>query len=371
MARLNCILHLGKYYPPHVGGMEIHLQQLVSRQSKVMDVAVIVANDLRRTQIEVVDGARISRVSSLGVFASMPITPTTVWHIRQNKADLIHLHTPNPGAALAFLASRHSGKLIITHHADTMGREKLRRISGPFVQKAMERAAAIIVTSKRYMDSSEELAPFRDKCRIIPLGVDPAPFERTDVTASQNIRTKYGERLILAVGRLVPYKGFEYLIRSMRNVSGVLLLVGTGQMQEALLSCIYECGVRDKVTMLGHVDEIAPYYRAASIFVIPSITRAEAFGVVQMEAMASGVPVINTDIPSGVPEVSLHGKTGLTVPPKDPEALANAITLLLDNAALRQQFGKAARERVHDRFSVKKMVAQTMDVYDSVMSSST
>lgn len=364
------VLHVGKYYPPHMGGMEIYLRQLVLHQSKVMDVEAIVANDLRRTQVEVVDGAEIARIATFGSFASMPVTPTMAWHIRQNKADLIHLHTPNPGAALALLVSRHSGRLIITHHADTLGRKKLRRLSDPWARRVMERAAAIIATSKRYLDSSDELAPFRDKCQIIPLGIDPTPFECANTAGSQDIRAKYGERLLLAVGRLVPYKGFEYLIRSMKRVNGALLLVGSGPLQEGLFNCIREYGVQDKVAMLGHVDEIAQYYKAASIFIIPSITRAEAFGVVQLEAMAAGIPVINTDIPSGVPEVSVHGQTGFTVPPKDPDALANAINLLLDNAALRHQFGNAARERVRDRFSVEKMVMQTMAVYDSVMSAS-
>ncbi len=234
----------------------------------------------------------------------------------------------------------------------------------------MERAGAIIVTSQRYLDSSDELASFRDKCQIIPLGIDPTPFEGANTAACRNIRAKYGEHLLLAVGSLVPYKGFEYLIRSMRSVNGVLLLVGSGPLQKELSSCIRECGVRDKVAILGHVDELAPYYKSASIVVVPSITRAEAFGVVQMEAMAAGIPVINTDIPSGVPEVSVHGQTGFTVPPKDPASLARAINLLLDNADLRRQFGEAAHKRILDEFSVEKMVERTWSVYKSVVSAS-
>lgn len=362
------VLHVGKYYPPHMGGVEIYSQQLVLHQSKTMEVAAIVANDGRRTQVEFLDGAKITRVASFGAIASMPITPTMAWHIRQSSAELVHLHTPNPGAALALLVSGNSGRLIITHHADTLGRKQIRRISDPFVWRVMERASAIILTSKRYLETSEELAPFRDKCQIIPLGIDPTPFNGDVSAASKSIRTKYGERLILAVGRLVPYKGFEYLIRSMRSVNGVLLLVGTGPLQNELQECIRECGIQDKVFMLGNVEDIAQYYKAASIFVIPSITRAEAFGVVQMEAMAAGIPVVNTDIPSGVPEVSVHGQTGFTVRPKDPSALANAINILLDNPELRQRFGAAARQRVHDEFSAEKMVARTMAVYDSVMS---
>lgn len=335
-----------------------------------MDVTAIVANDLRRTQVEFLDGAKITRVATFGAIASMPITPTMAWHIRQSKADIVHLHTPNPGAALALLASGHPGKLIITHHADTLGRKQLRRISDPFVRAAMERASAIIVTSKRYLESSEELASFRDKCRIIPLGIDTAPFANLKTTESAYIRTEYGERLILSVGRLVPYKGFEYLIQSMKNVDGTLLLVGTGYLQRELQRCIQECSVQDKVHLLGHVDDIAPYYRASSIFVLPSITRAEAFGVVQMEAMASGIPIVNTDIPSGVPEVSVHGQTGLTVPPEDPVALAQAINLLLDNDTLRQQLGAAARKRVQDEFSAEKMVERTLKLYEEVMAES-
>lgn len=364
------VLHLGKYYPPHLGGMEVYLQQLVSHQAKVMDVAAIVTNDLRHTQVEFRDGAKITRVASLGVIASMPVTPTMTWHIHQCKVDLIHLHTPNPGAALALLMSQHSGKLIITHHADTLGRKHLRRLSDPIVRKVMKQSAAIIVTSKRYLESSEELAPFRHKCSIIPLGVDdPSSLEAADEALSQQIRSLYGDRLILAVGRLVPYKGFEYLIQSMKNVGGTLLLIGRGPSQGDMQACIKESCVQDKVHMLGHVDDLVPYYKAASMFVMPSITRAEAFGVVQMEAMAAGIPVINTDIPSGVPEVSVHGQTGFTVPPQNPEAMADAINLLLDNTVLRQQFGNAARERVRDRFSVESMVRQTMDLYETVMGS--
>ncbi len=364
------VLHVGKFYPPHMGGMEIYLQQLVVGQSTSIDVAAIVANDARHTQVEYRDGAKIVRAAAFGSVASMPIVPTLAWQIRQHDSSLIHLNTPNPGAAFALLASGHRGKLIVTHHADTLGRKLLRRISDPFVAKIMERAAAIIVTSKGYLDSSEELAPYREKCRVIPLGIEATPFEGLDTSASHAIRTRFGNRLILAVGRLVPYKGFEYLIRSMRDVHGVLLLIGTGPLRESLLRTIKECGVEDKVTVLGHVDEITPYYKAASMLVIPSVTRAEAFGVVQLEAMASGIPVINTNIPSGVPEVSVHGQTGLTVPPRDAGALADAINTLLDDEGLREKFGQMARERVRNKFSVESMVAQTRDLYASVMASS-
>jgi len=368
-ARKHRVLHLGKFYPPHMGGIEVYLQNLVARQSGVMDVDVLVANDRRRTDFDVLDGARICRVGSLGMLASMPITPTMGWHLRRHETDLIHFHTPNPGGALAILGSGYKGKIVITHHSDTLGREYLKWMSDRFVLRVMERASRIIVTSERYLASSKELHPFRHKCVVIPLGLEMERFENPDEMAVSRIKAEYGDRIIIAVGRLVPFKGFEYLIRAMKNVTGILLLIGAGPQRDFLQECILECGVENRVHLIGNVDNalIPPYYRAASVFVMPSITRAESFGIVQLEAMASGISVVNTDIPSGVPEVSVHGVTGITVSPKDPEALSNAINLLLRDVALRQRFGRAARERVRNGFSAERMVEQTIKLYRSVI----
>jgi glycosyltransferase involved in cell wall biosynthesis len=363
------VLHLGKYYPPHMGGMEIYLQQLIVHQAKTMNVAAIVAGDSCRTRVEFLDGAKITRVATVGSIASMPVMPTLALQIHRQRAELIHLNTPNPGAAFALQMSGDRGKLIITHHGDTLGRKGLRWISDPFVRSAMERAAAIIVTSERYLAGSEELIPFRKKCRVVPLGIDPAPFENANAAAIKNIQAKYGKRLILAVGRLVPFKGFEYLIRAMEHINGTLLLVGTGRLQGALRAIVAKCGLQNKVWMIDSIDNatISPFYCSASVFAMPSVTRAESFGIVQLEAMAAGIPVVNTDIPSGVPEVSLHGQTGLTVPPKDPAALARAINLLLDDNELRHRFGAAARERVRRHFSLERMLAETMAIYEDVI----
>jgi glycosyltransferase involved in cell wall biosynthesis len=283
--------------------------------------------------------------------------------------DLIHLHTPNPGGALSLLLAGNAGRLIITHHSDTLGRKHLRRIVDPFVKSIMDRADKIIVTSDRYLDSSEELQAYRDKCAIIPLGIDYTVFERSDERAVAKLAEEYGNRIILTIGRLVRYKGFEYLIRSMKDVKGTLLLIGTGPLQQDIESCIRECGVQNRVQLITNATDvlIRLLYQIASIFVLPSITRAEAFGIVQMEAMASGIPVINTDIPSGVPGVSIHGQTGLTVPPRDSDALTTAINLLLEDDSLRRRFGLAGQQRVREEFSTEKMANRTLKVYETVV----
>ena len=228
------VLHLGKYYPPHMGGMETYLQQLIRGQSATIDVAAVVANDERHTKIEALDGARITRVGSLGVIASMPVCPGFASMVRRTPAELVHIQMPNPGAALSFLLSGHSGKLIITHHADILGRKLLRGLVDPIITRLMARANRIIVTTARYRDSSPELAPYREKCRIVPLGIDVQQTASADPFITGKLRQQFGERFVLAVGRLVSYKGFDVLIRAMKQVEANLVIIGTGPLHETL-----------------------------------------------------------------------------------------------------------------------------------------
>jgi rhamnosyl/mannosyltransferase len=274
---------------------------------------------------------------------------------------------PNPLAALAFLISRHPGKLILTHHADTLGRPVLRRFSDPIVRALMRRASRIIVTSNRYLDSSPELLPFREKCRVIPLGIDVQRAVCNDQEAITRVRQRFGDRLVLAVGRLVPYKGFDILLRAMKDVDAKLLLIGTGPQEDALRRLIALENLQHRVTMLGRVDDLRPYLAAASLFVLPSVTRSEAFGLVQLEAMAAGLPVVNTDINSGVPEICVSGEMGITVPPGDLVALAKAVQLLLNRDDLRAQFGIAAKARVESQFTTDRMADRTMALYKDVL----
>jgi glycosyltransferase involved in cell wall biosynthesis len=362
----DSILHIGKYYPPHVGGMETHLRFLVSHQSSQRAVGVVVSNDQPVTQREVLDGASITRVASYGTVASQPICPTLPLKLAGRSDSIVHLHVPNPWAAQAYLMSGHKGKLIVTHHSDTLGRRYLRKFVDPFVREVMRRAAAIIVTSKRYLESSDELDSFRHKCHVVHLGID---VEESTAETSREvcaIHAEYGPRLIVAVGRLVPYKGFDFLLRAMKDIDATLLLIGTGPLQNQLAATIETLGISGKAHMLGHVEDTAPYYKAAQLLVLPSVSRAESFGLVQLEAMAAGIPIVNTEIDSGVPEVSVHGVTGLTVPPKDPKALAQAVTVLLHNEETRSKYGQAAAVRVREEFSAQRMAESTLRVYESV-----
>jgi rhamnosyl/mannosyltransferase len=242
----------------------------------------------------------------------------------------------------------------------------------PFLHRALSRASAIIATSPDYLRTSAVLARHRDHCHVIPYGIALDQFARADSNEVAEIRQRYGDRLVLSVGRLVYYKGFEYLIRAMKQVRGKLLIIGDGPLREKLRSLATELGVADKVILAGEIqnERIVSYYHASKLFALASIARSEAFGIVQIEAMAAGLPVVNTSLDSGVPFVSLHDKTGLTVPPADPDSLAAAINRLLDDPELRQSFGRAAALRARDEFSLESMTSRTLALYERVAANS-
>jgi len=361
------VLHIGKFYPPHFGGFETHLQELCDELLRHVDVSVIVANDSRETSRCVMDGVPVTRVRSLGTLASSPICLEMSAAIRASAADIIHLHHPNPMAFAAYLLSGHSGRLVVTFHSDIVRQKWLARVFDPLFRLVLQRSSAIIVSSSPLAASSAALATFAERCCVIPYGIAAEKFEQVDPAAVAEIRERYGPNIVLAVGRLVYYKGFEYLIRAMTQVQGRLLLIGEGPLRSSLEREARPSGLQDRVVFLGSVPSVGVYYHAADVFVLPSIVRSEAFGIVQLEAMACGKPVVNTILNSGVPFVSLHGVTGISVPPADPSALAQAISLLLGNRALTAQYGAAAKRRVLEEFSLELMVSRTVCLYREVM----
>jgi glycosyltransferase involved in cell wall biosynthesis len=363
------VLQVGKFYPPHMGGIETHLQALCGGLRNHVDLGVLVSNDDRRTVTDVVDGVRVLRVSTLATVFSTAISPALAPRIRAWDADLVHIHLPNPTAVLAYLASGHRGRLVITYHSDTVKQKVLGRLFEPFLRAALSKSAAIIVTSPNYLKTSPALQPFRDRCHVIPYGIDTSQFEQCEPEARDRIRQRYGERLVISVGRLVYYKGFEHLIRAMADVRGKLVIVGDGPLRGELQNLAAQLGIADKIVFAGEIQNagVTPYYHAADVFALASVARSEAFGIVQIEAMAAGLPVINTSLDSGVPYVSLHEQTGLTVPPANPPALAAAINRILDDADLRNSLGRAGVRRAQQEFSLESMLTRTLQLYQTVV----
>jgi rhamnosyl/mannosyltransferase len=361
------ILQLGKYYYPYMGGIETHLKELCHALKRSHDVEVVVFNDRPELLRESAAGIDVTRVPSLGRFASTEISPALVSELSRREYDLVHLHTPNPMGMAAYLVARkpRAHQLVVTHHSDTVRQARLRKAFQPIFRKVMNRADAVVATSHRYLETSVELQPYKRKTVIIPYGIDGASFDTPTRSEVQAIRQKYGPRIVLAVGRLIYYKGFNVLLDAMTQIDGAAVIAGDGPLREELERETRQRALQDRVHWLGdvHNDDLRPFYAAADVFVLPSIARSEAFGIVQIEAMASGVPVVNTSLDSGVPEVSQDGITGLTVPPGDASALAKAINRLLSDPDLRGVLGRAGRKRALAEFSTVVMANRINELY--------
>jgi glycosyltransferase involved in cell wall biosynthesis len=365
------VVQLGKYYYPHTGGIETHLRLLCRSLQSSVDVEAIVFNTQRGTVREEEEGICVTRCGSLATLASSPISPAMVLELSRRKYDILHLHTPNPFAAAAYLMSkkpRHS--LVVSHHSDIVRQARLKRLVNPLMRRVLERADAIFVASPNYLATSKELEGFRSKCHVVPYGIDLQEFAPSPeaLTMAARIRAQFPGPIVLSVGRLVYYKGFEVAIEAMVGTPATLLIIGEGPLRGSLEARARAMKVSDKVVFVGeiHNRSLLPYYLAADAFVLASIARSEAFGIVQLEAMACEVPVVNTALDSGVPFASRHGDTGLTVPPGDAKALGSAIRQLLADDKLRKLYGRQGRTRVEEEFSVGPMSAAILRTYRGI-----
>ncbi len=361
------ILQVGKFYPPYRGGMETHLQGLCTELARSVDLEVVVSNGGRETVSEVIDGIPVLRLGTIGTFASAPLNPGLRAAIADSPADIVHVHLPHPTAIISYLLSGHEGPVVATYHSDIVRQRVLGAAFSVILHRFLRRCAAIICTSPQYIESSAVLQRHRDRCHVLPFSIPLERFADSDPAAVHAIRERYGERIVLGVGRLVSYKGFEHLITAMAQVRGTLLLIGAGPLKSALEDRARSAGVADRVAFLGAVRDVVPYYHAADVFALPSIARSEAFGLVQLEAMACGLPVVNTHLPTGVVHVSPDGVTGLTVPPADASALAGALSRLLDDPTLRARLGEAGRRRAREHFNLATMGRRTLELYANVL----
>jgi glycosyltransferase involved in cell wall biosynthesis len=366
------ILHVYKdYYPPVVGGIEKHIAQVCSHFKKKHEVEVLVCNHSPVTKIDYIDGVRVIKAGQLGRIQSAPIPPTFPLWLRKLKADILHYHLPNPTCEFSYLLAHPSGAVVATYHSDIVRQEFLLRFYSPFLYKFLNKAELIMPTSPVYARNSSVLGRFSEKCRVIPLGVDIAKFDSASKMHREigRIRSLFGQEFILFVGKLRYYKGLQFLIEAMPRIDVPLVVIGSGPMEEELKALASVYGVTEKVFFVGEVsDEDLPFfYHACTLFVLPSVYRSEAYGLVQLEAHSCGKPVVSTRIGTGVEFVNLDSKTGLLVPPADTAALADAINALLSNPARRQQMGEFARQRAHNEFTLERMFDQIEEVYQEAL----
>lgn len=367
MSRKLHILEVNKFYPPHLGGIET----LVEQRARVFaarpdaSVKVLTCKDTRsKGETRIIDGAEVIFCSSLGTYFSCPLSLEFFRRFRElsDWADVIEIHTPFPLGDAACLRSKTPKRVVIAWHSDVVKQKFLLQFYKPLLLKFLRRADAIIVATKGHIDGSSFLPEFREKCRVIPYPLEIAHYEQAKKypILTDKLADKRNLKLLF-VGRLVYYKGVSYLIEAMRQVRGCeLFICGTGKLEDSLKDAAKGLPVH----FLGRLSDadLKAAFADCDIFVLPSVEKSEAFGIVQQEAMVYGKPVINTSLPSGVPFVSEHGKTGLTVPPKNASALAKAIQKLTDSPELRREYGRNAAKKVRTEYDPERTMQRIFDV---------
>jgi len=266
--------------------------------------------------------------------------------------------------------------LVVTHHSDVVKQRLLARVFAPVERRVHDRSALILSDSEAYVRGSSILQRSATKVRALPLGLDLTPFLQPTAAAlawGARLRTDLGQPLWLTVGRLVYYKGLTTAIDALAKLPGRLLVIGTGPMEAELRAQAEARRVGDRIEWAGqvHPDKLIGAYQAATALWFPSNARSEGFGLVQVEAMASGSPVINTDIPhSGVAWVSRHGESGLTIPVNDAGALVAASRRLLDEPGLRDRLSRGAVARARREFDDMAMARLSLALYGQAIDGS-
>jgi rhamnosyl/mannosyltransferase len=363
------ILHVYKNYAPTRGGIETHVRQLATGLTRRgHQVTVLVAGRNRPTISEELDGVRVIRAGRLGEVASTPISVDLIRWIGRIDADLIHLHVPYPIGELGALVAGRGRSVVVTYHSDVVRQWWALPFYRALLGAVLRRARAIIATSPPYVQSSPFLRPMSERCVVVPLGVDRGRFHPNpgQVAVLRQAWLRPDDAgLVLFVGKFRSYKGLPYLVDAARSVRARFLLVGSGPLDARLRAQVARHGLEDKVAFLSEIDdgELAALYAASEVVVLPSTQRSEAFGTVLLEAMASGRPVISTELGTGTSWVNQHERTGLVVQPCDPPALAAALTRLLDDHELAERYGEAGRLRVEREFTEEKMLERVATIY--------
>lgn len=367
------ILHIYKDYYPVLGGIENHIRVLAEGQAKRGHrVTVLVTNTARQDAVLRQGNLTIIKAGRLSHMASTPLSPAMFWRAaRIDNVDVVHLQFPYPPGDLAALVVHGRPPLVVAYQSDIVRQRNLLRLYRPLLQRTLARASRIIASSPQYIAGSPFLQAHRDRCTVVPLSADLDRFAQPDPVRVAQFRARYPGPLLLFVGRLRYYKGLHFLLQALPLLQSKarLLIAGTGPEETHLRNLAGQAGINDRLEFLGDVadTELPLVYAAADVFVLPSHLRSEAFGIVQLEAQAAGLPVVCCEIGTGTSYVTQHGRTGFVVPPADPPALARAIEVLLANPALARQLGAAGRARAQAEFSHQRMLERTEQIYRKVL----
>jgi glycosyltransferase involved in cell wall biosynthesis len=352
------IVILGKYYPPEIGGVEQYVYDVVRAAAATHRVTVLAHNKGSKDLVERSGNITVIRCGTNKTISSQPISLSMYGYLRSLQPDLVHFNAPNFWAAAMLLVSRYRGPLIVTHHADVFGRPLLKRAVMPIYHRLIRRANFVVVNSLKNASASDDLPAGAGPFVTIPMGVDPSTYridsaEREKVLAER--RRAFGSAPVVGfVGRFVRYKGLSVLVDAMTRLDGVhALMIGDGPLRTQIEEQARAAGIADRMHFLGSVDEHSKIRKLAmmDMLLLPSVETSEAFGVAQVEAQLMELPVVASRLPTGVTDVTIADQTGLLVPPRDPDALAKAISRLIGDRDFAARLGRQGRAHALGHFT--------------------
>jgi len=359
------VLQIGKFYPVR-GGVEkvmLDLTEGLASRGVACDMLCACNEPPKRRVIEVGTNSKIICIPALTKLAATMIAPGMISYLRCHcrEYDLIHIHHPDPMAALALRLSGYRGPVVLHWHSDILKQKTIKKFFLPLQKWLLRRTSLIVGTTPIYVRESPDLKDFQDKVCYLPIGVDPI----TAVARRRDPDTK----TIFALGRFVEYKGYEYMIRAAAMLpKGYRLVIGgQGPLKPEMEALARQLGA--DVTFLGWVsyEERAELFASCDLFLLSSITKTEAFAIVQIEAMSCGKPVVATKIPaSGVSWVNEDGVSGLNVPICDSRALAEAIQKILGDPEVYEKFSSGAKARYEELFTRSKMIDGVLNIYNRI-----
>ncbi len=373
------ILHIYKSYIPEVmGGVARVIANICDKLGDKFEFTVLCSREQGLGKKYKEGKAKVIVTMSLVILLSMPIAPFyIIWSwILSRRSNIVHAHYPMPLTDIAIaLYFPKKTRLIYQWHSEIFKQKSIAFIFDFFTRMALKKAHAIVVTDKIMYDNSKLLAPFWDKIKIINFGIETDKWQLTpsEIKEVEKIKKKYG-KFAVAVGRLVEYKGFDVLVEAAKIAAYKgykfnYVIIGSGKLYDELTAKINTYNLQDHITIITKADDktLKIFYHASEFFLFPSVSINEAFGIVQLEAMACGKPVINTNLPTTVPKVARHEKEGLTVEVGDAEGLADAIVKLTTQDEVLAKFSTAAKKRVVEVYSLNKVSKDMEDLYNKLI----
>lgn len=380
------IAHIVCVYPPYAGGIGNVAANLVEYLSLARQEVTVFTPRYRKSDLAYLQSSyQVERLESFIHYGKAAFLPQLFWKLKD--FDVIDLHMPFLGtSAIVYLLKKFYGRrlsLVIHYHMDLFGKNWLyRRVFGlqqQFVASEIMAADKVLVSSQDYLSNSrlkDLYVKYPAKFEIMPFGVDVERFfpQPKDTSLSQ----RYGledKKVILFVGALDDahyFKGVNYLLKAFAALSDQetrLIIVGEGNLRPVYQDLAVESGLADRVIFTGFVPDIqlAKYYNLADVVVLPSIDSSEAFGMVILEAMACGKPVVASDLP-GVREILGHNEYGLLTKPKNVVMLTKRIEHLLNNQELVKKISQAGLERIKVKYIWPTITNDLIKVYEKVIS---